>query len=134
MPRCTAKTSKGLRCKSSGCNGLDKCLVHIGSGDTCSICLGPTSTNGKSRRLFCGHTFHTECICEWFNTATTCPCCRTEVNFRATVTPDAHEALGEDRIKELEGEFRGAVVYIYMMNPVFYMIHDGNKQWIVRKI
>lgn len=44
--------------------------------DDCSICLESLSTQ-TTLQLTCGHTFHAQCVCGWFNTgALTCPTCR----------------------------------------------------------
>jgi len=44
----------------------------ISSNERCPICL-----NNKSNwKLPCNHTFHLNCIKNWFQISQTCPCCR----------------------------------------------------------
>ena len=44
----------------------------------CSICMNDDSDR-QSVQLECGHSFHTECIVQWFrHHNTTCPMCRSE--------------------------------------------------------
>ena len=51
-------------------------------GDVCSICLNAfpdepsAEQKKKNRNLKCNHSFHTECISEWFKTSNVCPMCR----------------------------------------------------------
>ena len=41
----------------------------------CAIC-GLTLSSGYVHKLTCGHTFHTECIIDWFRSSNGhCPCC-----------------------------------------------------------
>jgi len=45
----------------------------------CSICLLNYEKNDELRLLLCTHTFHKECIDNWFKTSSTCPICRTDL-------------------------------------------------------
>jgi hypothetical protein len=48
----------------------------------CTICLSDDNTNNDMGKLPCGHTFHTNCITQWFmKNKTTCPNCRTIINI-----------------------------------------------------
>lgn len=40
---------------------------------TCTICLSETECD---RQLYCGHSFHNECIEKWLEKNNTCPNCR----------------------------------------------------------
>jgi hypothetical protein len=46
---------------------------------TCSVCLEPASSVNtfETRRLACGHAFHSPCIMKWFVKSDSCPTCRT---------------------------------------------------------
>ncbi|OQS06648.1 hypothetical protein THRCLA_01318 [Thraustotheca clavata] len=48
----------------------------------CVICTNPQLVPGVGRvvELPCGHSFHTECIFDWFRRQTTCPLCRANTN------------------------------------------------------
>ena len=49
------------------------------NGNTqCSICLENIDEGVRCNTLQCEHTFHTQCITQWFATHTTCPVCRRE--------------------------------------------------------
>jgi hypothetical protein len=57
---------------------LPKCDTNC----ECTICLSDDNTNNDMGKLPCGHTFHTNCITQWFQkNKTTCPNCRTVINF-----------------------------------------------------
>lgn len=45
----------------------------------CSICLDDIESSETSWvELACGHRFHEDCLCSWFETQFSCPFCRTE--------------------------------------------------------
>ena len=70
----------------------------------CSICTDPLSDETSSHRLPCGHTFHTECIVQWFRYEhTTCPLCRSEENDRRWTrhTPGQRVAILKRRKRSL---------------------------------
>ena len=81
MPRCTAHTCAGKRCKLTG---SPLCHIHT-DGPQCAICLN--NVEKDSEKLGCGHTFCRTCIFEWLIEKKTCPCCRQTVDeftkFRA---------------------------------------------------
>lgn len=39
-----------------------------------------SNNTNSSKRLTCGHAFHTECIMQWFRMSNVCPVCRVEQN------------------------------------------------------
>eukprot|EP01147_Barroeca_monosierra_P000579 gene579-3896_t len=49
-------------------------------GEQCAVCLQPFEVGQQARRLPCTHTFHSECIDAWLETAPTCPTCRTNIS------------------------------------------------------
>ena len=53
---------------------IDSILVHP---VVCSICCSPISEESKIS-LECKHTFHGQCIVNWFKHKTNCPICRKE--------------------------------------------------------
>ena len=55
------------------------CLKKISISDDCSICR--EALPDVAVYLPCDHTFHSECIKEWFNTHSTCPICRTNIDY-----------------------------------------------------
>ena len=84
MPRCTAKTCQGKRCKLSG---SPLCHIHT-EALQCAICLNKVEKDSET--LGCGHTFCRTCIFEWLIEKYTCPCCRKTVDnfmkYRAMTT------------------------------------------------
>lgn len=70
---CGVLTKKGNPCK----NGKNCHLHKTCNGETCSICLNPVKKTRGTKKLWCGHTFHTSCIEGWKESGTnTCPLCR----------------------------------------------------------
>ena len=73
--------SKGCRCEYRAKGESDFCGIHKQfDGDTCSICLEDVTSKGSSRKLKCGHMFHSNCLSMWLNSgnekAHCCPMCR----------------------------------------------------------
>jgi Ring finger domain len=76
---CTALTLNGRKCRKIALrDGL--CCVHL--TQKCTICMEDVKSNNtnSSKRLTCGHAFHTECIMQWFRMSNVCPVCRVEQN------------------------------------------------------
>ena len=46
----------------------------------CAICLGDETDDGIIKTLLCNHTYHQECIEEWFEKEQSCPLCRTDLD------------------------------------------------------
>lgn len=46
--------------------------------EECTICLSELMEQENKLQLHCGHSFHVECINEWFTKGHTCPNCRSE--------------------------------------------------------
>ena len=105
-------------CSIESCNNKvirdNLCCRHL--KQTCMICMDNTpitSTNTiKSKRLTCGHSFHIECISEWFITSDDCPVCRKTqpeddpvISFRNKVQDSMREKY-KDAIKTLEDEIK----------------------------
>ena len=71
-----------IHCKIAKCKNKilfdNRCCRHL--KQKCTICLDAneiTSINTiQTKRLSCGHSFHTNCIIEWFTTSDECPICR----------------------------------------------------------
>ncbi len=59
-------------------------LFNTNNNEECSICLSTLSKfaiSSKSHTLACNHTYHKDCIDEWFKTNSTCPLCRCNVKI-----------------------------------------------------
>jgi hypothetical protein len=59
-------------------------LFNTNNNDDCSICLSKLSKlviSSKSHTLSCNHTYHKNCIDEWFKNNSTCPLCRTNITI-----------------------------------------------------
>ena len=78
MKRCGATTLAGTPCAQSIKEGQDRCWQH--RGIQCSVCLTCIGGQSASRKLDCGHEFHTKCLDRWKAMCTTpdptCPMCR----------------------------------------------------------
>jgi hypothetical protein len=49
-------------------------------GHECTICQSQLQENDIVRKLKCSHHFHVNCIDKWFETHSTCPTCRQQIN------------------------------------------------------
>ena len=47
--------------------------------DECPICLEKYKVNDKIIKLYCSHSFHKDCLSEWFKKNNTCPQCRENI-------------------------------------------------------
>ena len=56
--------------KKSRCKDEDIC---------CSICIENIEANTHQIKLKCSHRFHPDCITQWTNRKTSCPCCRKDI-------------------------------------------------------
>ena len=88
-------------------NGM--CCRHV--KQQCSICLenvGSTNTV-STKRLTCGHSYHVDCILNWFITSNECPVCRVKqvddslVLFKEKVENELREKY-RDAIESLQNE------------------------------
>jgi len=48
--------------------------VNIDTSKECCICMDKNTNNWVD--IPCGHSFHNECIIQWYQTSNTCPICR----------------------------------------------------------
>jgi len=96
-----------------GCKGkiiLDgKCCRHV--IQQCSVCfenVKSTNTVG-TKRLTCGHSYHSDCILEWFVTSDECPVCREKqlddpiIIFKLKVEDELRKKY-KDAIQSLEDQ------------------------------
>jgi hypothetical protein len=78
MLRCGATTLSGGECRQTVKEEGTKCWLH--SGSQCSVCLTCMGGQSQTRKLDCGHEFHTKCLDRWKTTCRTpdptCPMCR----------------------------------------------------------
>jgi hypothetical protein len=57
-------------------------VIPVPTGETCSICMTPMVTADMTNQqlsLRCNHSFHRECIEQWFRQSPRCPVCRTDI-------------------------------------------------------
>ena len=47
--------------------------------EICIICLEEFNKNNSITTLECEHSYHIECIKDWLNNKTTCPCCKVTI-------------------------------------------------------
>ena len=74
---CTGTTQAGARCKNRVRHG-ERCAIHARGDAQCSVCFQGLCRN--TRKLPCGHEFHTKCIDRWKRSCRsdpTGPMCRT---------------------------------------------------------
>ena len=77
IPTCKWVTNTGNKCKNNVL--MDEfCSRHL--KQKCSVCWeNVRSTNSSNtKRLSCGHSFHLNCILNWFIKSNECPVCRQE--------------------------------------------------------
>ncbi|ESO11559.1 hypothetical protein HELRODRAFT_71299 [Helobdella robusta] len=51
----------------------------------CRICLEDFQNKSFVSELKCRHSFHFDCIKEWFNGKSSCPTCRSEISSSVTI-------------------------------------------------
>lgn len=74
MSKCNFNKKDGNLCKLNSVKGDKYCHIHT---KECSICCDKLF-NQNTEKLQCGHTFHEECVKEWFERDNRCPLCRNE--------------------------------------------------------
>ena len=105
--------------KDGGCKGKiirdGKCCRHL--VQECSICfenVKSTNTVG-TKRLTCGHSYHRDCILEWFITSDECPVCREKqpddpfIIFKLKVEDELRKKY-KDAIESLEDQVYEATI------------------------
>jgi hypothetical protein len=58
----------------------------------CSICQTELLTADSTKRMPCGHAFHSACIVPWLQNRNTCPDCRAEVETVCPIYNTQHKA------------------------------------------
>jgi len=96
-----------VRCASS--EQLDDGTLRIVDDRTCSICLveyqeGDTLLHGHH----CRHMFHKDCVLEWLEINSTCPCCRVDM-----VNSDQMREAARDILCAQESTPRSNAGYVY---------------------
>jgi hypothetical protein len=60
--------------------------TSVPENSRCSICQDSIIPADVCRKLIpCGHTYHKNCIDQWFNRSVVCPTCRHDI--RETILP-----------------------------------------------
>lgn len=81
---CGVLTKNGNPCKNT-----KNCHLHKKQEDVCSICLNSIRKTRGTRKLWCGHMFHSSCLEEWKKVGKhTCPICRKKFDvskFKVTI-------------------------------------------------
>jgi hypothetical protein len=89
----------------------DYCPRHL--KQKCAICFEkvPSTNSAKTKRLSCGHSFHLNCILNWFVTSDCCPVCRKEqtkdvlISFKNKIENEMRDKY-RDAILTYEHEIR----------------------------
>jgi hypothetical protein len=80
------------------------------SSNTCSICITDFTPDEKIVKLECEHTFHIDCIKQWFKQDHICPLCRKSVNKKessnsvSSITTNTTPDIDTNSISESESE------------------------------
>ena len=102
-------------CSHSGCKNVilmdSFCNRHL--KQKCSICFEQvrSANSPNTKRLHCGHSFHLDCILEWFVQSDECPVCRQVqkndklLKFKQKVQHELREKY-KDAIRTYENELR----------------------------
>lgn len=76
---------------------------ELGAGftplDDCSVCIDSIEIGDTARTLFCGHTFHLDCIDPWLEAQHNCPLCKDDI-----LRPRSRPSLLSEVVEELRGE------------------------------
>lgn len=103
--QCRFMMTKGRRCKNKVKSG-EYCRHH--TSVDCPVCFETIQSDDKMV-LTCGHTFHTECMVQWYASSSKCPVCRKDqginqyVKLREIVEDNMREKY-RDAINSLEEE------------------------------
>lgn len=57
-------------------------VIPVSTGETCTICMTPMVTadmRNQQVSLRCNHSFHRDCIEQWFRQSPRCPMCRNDI-------------------------------------------------------
>ena len=61
------------------------------AGKECPVCQEELKTEGKMRRMPCGHMYHEECLTRWLQLHNSCPVCRAAISGQpARSVPSCH--------------------------------------------
>ena len=113
MSKCTHVSECGKECGIKAIHG-ERCIRHI--NQSCVICQEDVTTRNtfSTRRLKCGHAYHTLCLMNWLSTDgihPTCPTCREDISdmdlvvFKSKIE-DNMRAKYKDAIDSTELEIR----------------------------
>lgn len=103
--QCSHVTLKGARCKRKARAGKN-CAIH--SRPQCPVCF-EVIQKSDLKELTCKHTFHADCIMQWYVEANTCPVCRVPqkgdklIHFKNLVENSMREKY-KNAIQSLEQE------------------------------
>jgi hypothetical protein len=92
---------------SSAIHATVESLVHVRlpetneEPETCMVCRDDQPAGCVVTRLPCGHTYHSDCILQWFERKPSCPTCRYELSAGSTHNDERGEGndLKEQRKK-----------------------------------
>ena len=122
MQRCNFKKVDGKRCKINSQHEF--CHIHNKYED-CSVCYSKINPK-QSLTTDCGHTFHKNCIEEWYERDNKCPMCRTNTQhhaFRVAISGNPllvkmNVKFFMEKLQHLEhlGKFKGSKLAIDVIN------------------
>ena len=65
----------------------------------CSICNTQFKINDIIRKInMCNHFFHYECVDKWFQSKSTCPICRININENTSISLNSDESKNNNQI------------------------------------
>lgn len=70
--------AKSIRLRIKRKRILEKMELYTGKSGSCIICYDDF-LDTKVAKISCGHTFHQDCIMDWFERKMICPLCRYQV-------------------------------------------------------
>jgi hypothetical protein len=97
---------------SSASHAAVESLVHVQlpetseEPETCMVCRDDQHAGCVVTKLPCGHTYHSDCILQWFERKSSCPTCRYEVSAGSTQNDEREGHDLQEQLEETNSQYK----------------------------